>query len=324
MERSILENMVFAFMVGELGIEPITARKEVEKMTDEQLEKFIDQPKRSDLGASTAGRSPGADDGRLKKGKRRHAYQAQAATNQKKKGKGIIAQFPKWCKIMRKLTIAEKRERELRRAIEAYNIDYDVAKHLMNRFYRLNADLDRLSYLENEERTCNRKYTKDLSLSCDKRIDKLNKDLEPYGLALDSFSHLMTIVKKGTTKTAIDSFYYNQYRNRPLGGLAQAGNLATDETSRIYERMVDFMRIETEEQKKSRIFEHYKQYIKKPVNKGGCIRFIVIEYIVRLTDIDPFKMAAELKKDGYIIAFDDSSISERENERKRKAVEKIA
>ena len=62
------------------------------------------------------------------------------------------------------------------------------------------------------------------------------------------------------------------------------------------------MRIETEEQKKSRIFEHYKQYIKKPVNKGGCIRFIVIEYIV----------------------FDDSSISERENERKRKAVEKIA
>ena len=84
------------------------------------------------------------------------------------------------------------------------------------------------------------------------------------------------------------------------------------------------MIIETEEQKKSRIFEHYKQYIKKPVNKGGCIRFIVIEYVVRLTDIDPFKMAAELKKDGYIIAFDDSSISEQENERKRKAVEKIA
>ena len=67
MERSILENMVFAFMVGELGIEPITARKEVERMTDEQLEKFIDQPKRSDLGASTAGRSPGADDGRPNK-----------------------------------------------------------------------------------------------------------------------------------------------------------------------------------------------------------------------------------------------------------------
>jgi hypothetical protein len=88
--------------------------------------------------------------------------------------------------------------------------------------------------------------------------------------------------------------------------------------------MVDFMKIETEEQKKSRIFEHYKQYIKNPVNKGGCIRFIVIEYVCRFADINAFKMGAELKKDGYIIAFDDSSISERENERKRKAVEKIA
>ena len=110
---------------------------------------------------------------------------------------------------MRKLTIAEMRERELRRAIEAYNIDYDAAKHLMNRFYRLNADLDRLSYLENEEKTCNTRTTKELSESCDRRIDKLNKDLEPYGLALDSFSHLMTIVIKGTTRTAIDGFYYD-------------------------------------------------------------------------------------------------------------------
>nr|DAY13649.1 MAG TPA: hypothetical protein [Bacteriophage sp.] len=81
---------------------------------------------------------------------------------------------------MRKLTIAEKREKELRRATETYNIEYDIAKKL-----------------------------KDLSLSCDRRIDKLNKDLEPYGLALDSFSHLMTIVVKGTTRTAIESFYYN-------------------------------------------------------------------------------------------------------------------
>lgn len=29
-----------------------------------------------------------------------HSYQERTATNQKKKGKGIIAQFPKWYKIM--------------------------------------------------------------------------------------------------------------------------------------------------------------------------------------------------------------------------------
>lgn len=39
--------------------------------------------------------------------KRRHAYQANAATNQKKKGKGIIAQFPKWYKIMKKINELE-------------------------------------------------------------------------------------------------------------------------------------------------------------------------------------------------------------------------
>lgn len=105
MERSILENMVFAFMVGELGIEPITARKEVEKMTDEQLEKFIDQPKRSDLGASTAGRSPGADDGRPNK--KGGTPTKHSRHQSKKKGKGIIAQFPKWYKIMKKINTLE-------------------------------------------------------------------------------------------------------------------------------------------------------------------------------------------------------------------------
>ena len=45
---------------------------------------------------------------------------------------------------MRKLTVAEKRERELRYAIREYNIPYDEGKHLMNRFYRLNGDLESL------------------------------------------------------------------------------------------------------------------------------------------------------------------------------------
>lgn len=109
---------------------------------------------------------------------------------------------------MRKLTIAELRERELDFAINEYSIDPETARHLMNRFYRLNADLDRLSYLENDSTTCNKRSTKNLSLSCSKRIEKLNHDFNNYGLALDSFSHLMTIVIKGTTKQAISDFYY--------------------------------------------------------------------------------------------------------------------
>ena len=53
----------------------------------------------------------------------------------------------RWLITMKKLTIAEHREREIRLATEKYNIPYNELKHLMNRFYRLNADMDRLSYL---------------------------------------------------------------------------------------------------------------------------------------------------------------------------------
>lgn len=109
---------------------------------------------------------------------------------------------------MKKLTIAEKRERALRNAVEQYSIPYDEGKHLMNRFYRLNADLERLSYLENDERTYNRRSTKELSESTDRRSKKLSADFEKFGLCIDYFGHLATICEKGTTKTAIEGFYY--------------------------------------------------------------------------------------------------------------------
>ena len=109
---------------------------------------------------------------------------------------------------MRKLTIAEQRAREIRFATEKYNIPYDELKHLMNRFYRLNGDLERLSYLENDSKTCNRRSTKELSESTDRRSEKLSADFEKYSLCLDYFSHLATICEKGTTRTAIEAFYY--------------------------------------------------------------------------------------------------------------------
>ena len=109
---------------------------------------------------------------------------------------------------MKKLTVAERRERELRFAAERYSIPYDKLKHLMNRFYRLNGALERLSYLENDARTCNRRSTKELSESIDRRSDRLNADLEKYGLCLYYFGHLATICEKGTTITAIEAIYY--------------------------------------------------------------------------------------------------------------------
>ena len=77
-----------------VGTEDFT-RSEVTAIESDQEIKLIEkqkaevinmiQLKRSDLGASAGGWSHGSDDGRPEN-KRRHAYQAQAATNQKKKG----------------------------------------------------------------------------------------------------------------------------------------------------------------------------------------------------------------------------------------------
>ena len=51
-------------IIGVVAMTPAQARKVEKDFIVKEA-----QPKRSDLGASTAGRSPGADDGRPKKGK---------------------------------------------------------------------------------------------------------------------------------------------------------------------------------------------------------------------------------------------------------------
>lgn len=41
-ERTMLESIVFTYLVGEMKMNPIPARKEVENMTDEEIKKFLD------------------------------------------------------------------------------------------------------------------------------------------------------------------------------------------------------------------------------------------------------------------------------------------
>ena len=48
-ERIVLESIVFAYLVGEMEMSPISARRKVDNMTDEELKKFISQPKRSTM-----------------------------------------------------------------------------------------------------------------------------------------------------------------------------------------------------------------------------------------------------------------------------------
>lgn len=41
-ERTTLETIVFAYLIGERGWSPVRARMKVESMTDQELEDFVD------------------------------------------------------------------------------------------------------------------------------------------------------------------------------------------------------------------------------------------------------------------------------------------
>lgn len=75
---------------------------------------------------------------------------------------------------------------------------------------------------------------------------------------------------------------------------------------------------ETAQEKEIRIFNTYKKLLSKDVKT----RFNVIEYLCRFPQICPYKMAASLMNDGVIVLFDDASISQEENKRKEKLMEK--
>lgn len=84
------------------------------------------------------------------------------------------------------------------------------------------------------------------------------------------------------------------------------------------------MRNETAAEKEKRMFELYKKDLERIGEEMGQVRMIVIEYVCNFPQINPYKMAASIIFDGLKVVFDDSSISQKENERKRKAVEKLA
>lgn len=80
---------------------------------------------------------------------------------------------------------------------------------------------------------------------------------------------------------------------------------------------------ETPEEKEERIFQVYKNRLKKESNLCGKIRFNVIEYLCSFPKINPFVMAASLAKEGIAILYDNSSISKEENKAKERKVKRL-
>lgn len=75
-------------------------------------------------------------------------------------------------------------------------------------------------------------------------------------------------------------------------------------------------------QDKNRSFDFYKNRLVNECGDWGRFRFNAIEYMCSFPGIDPLEMAVALKKDGFGIVFDDSSISHADNMRKMKMFER--
>lgn len=115
---------------------------------------------------------------------------------------------------MRKLTIAELRQKEVRRlaSLDTKNERPEAiaeAKKLMNSFYRFCGVEERLLYLANSERTCNSGYTASLELKAEKWRERLQIAFKPYGLILVWYGYLPTITDHEGGNEVIYTYFYN-------------------------------------------------------------------------------------------------------------------
>ena len=117
---------------------------------------------------------------------------------------------------MAKKTIAQLRLEQVKvlsniiATVNPADTDPDAtASNLMNRYYRLCGADERLLYLENDERTANRRSTQALSEQTEKRLAKLQADFKVYGLKLVYFGYMPTICYIDSTQTAVERYFYN-------------------------------------------------------------------------------------------------------------------
>lgn len=97
-----------------------------------------------------------------------------------------------------------------------------------------------------------------------------------------------------------------------------------EETQRLAAENKDFVLGEHDAGRKAqRLLDYYFRELERTGDScNKQIRFICVEHQCRLSDIDPFKIVADLKQKGYTLVFDDASISHNENVQKYKKVER--
>lgn len=109
---------------------------------------------------------------------------------------------------MRTNTIKENRQKALVNFSNDYGIEYETAKTLVNSYYRFCCLEETLLYRENDEKLVNNYYTKQLQEKEERWIERLQNKLKKYNLKMIWFGYLPTICEIGTTKTALERYFY--------------------------------------------------------------------------------------------------------------------
>lgn len=79
----------------------------------------------------------------------------------------------------------------------------------MNSYYRLCGLAETLLYLQNDERTCNSRYTAAQEEKEQRWIKRMKEYLAPYNATIKYFGYCPTIVETGTTQDLYLAHFYN-------------------------------------------------------------------------------------------------------------------
>ena len=110
---------------------------------------------------------------------------------------------------MTKTTIAEKRAKAVIELANRTTGNIENARKAMNAYYRLCGIEERLLYLENDSRTHDTRYTKQLQEQEERAIERVKKYFEEFNATLVWFGYLPTICSVGTTQDLYLAHFYN-------------------------------------------------------------------------------------------------------------------
>ena len=106
-------------------------------------------------------------------------------------------------------TIAEKRTIAAVELANRTTGNIENARKAMNAYYRLCGLEERLLYLENNEKTCNSYYTKELQKQEERAIERVKKYFEEFNATLIWFGYLPTICDKEKKNDLYLAHFYN-------------------------------------------------------------------------------------------------------------------